>query len=96
MVVAEGPSAIFKISMALLRDHKVELMKLDGFEQVADYIKNQMNTIDVDKMKDVLHVAGEIDLGKGFCPMLKCKILTPFFRNTVRDVRHRVHCIIRT
>ena len=64
MVVAEGPSAIFKISLALLKAHKVELMKLEGFEQVADYIKNQMNSIDTAKIRNVLAHAADIDLGK--------------------------------
>ena len=64
MVIAEGPTAIFKISIALLKENKVELMKLDGFEQVADFVKNQMNNIENDTMKTVLSAAGQMDLGK--------------------------------
>ena len=63
MVIAEGPSAIFKISIALLKIHKEKLMKLEGFEHVADYIKNQMNDISDEQIVKILHTAADIDLG---------------------------------
>jgi hypothetical protein len=66
MVMAEGPSAIFKISLALLRIFKSKMMELDGFEQVADFIKNHMNILDDAKTKEVLNIASKIDLGQLF------------------------------
>ena len=66
MVIAEGPSAIFKISIALLKSHKEKLMKLEGFEHVADYIKNQMNNISDEQIVKILHSAADIDLGKKY------------------------------
>ena len=63
MVIAEGPSAIFKFSLATLISKKEELIKLDGFETVADYIKNHLNEIDENGVRTLVKSASNIALG---------------------------------
>ena len=64
MVIAEGPAAIFKFSLAVLVSKKTELLKLDGFECVADYIKNQLNNVEsVDSVRTLVDAASKVQLG---------------------------------
>ena len=63
-VIAEGPAAIFKFSLAILISKKSEMMLLDGFECVADYIKNQLNNVDnVQTVRNLVEVASQVKLG---------------------------------
>ena len=65
MVIAEGPAAIFKFSLAILLSKKEEMMStMDGFEHVADYIKNQLNDVnDVNKVRSLVESASKMKLG---------------------------------
>jgi predicted nucleic acid-binding Zn-ribbon protein len=62
MVIAEGPSAIFKFSLAILLSKKDDMMKLEGFETVADYIKNHLNDIDDTLIRHLVATASHIEL----------------------------------
>ena len=62
MVIAEGPSAIFKFSLAILLSKKDDMMKLEGFETVADYIKNHLNDIDDILIRHLVATASHIEL----------------------------------
>ena len=62
MVIAEGPSAIFKFSLAILLSKKDDMMKLEGFEIVADYIKNHLNDMDDTLIRHLVATASHIEL----------------------------------
>lgn len=61
MVIAEGPSAIFKFSLAILLSKKDDMMKLEGFETVADYIKNHLNDIDDTLIRHLVATSSHIE-----------------------------------
>jgi hypothetical protein len=63
LVLAEGPAAIFKISISLFQQYKDYIIKLDGFEAVADFIKNRINCPDEVTSKEIFSRAAKIDLG---------------------------------
>ena len=63
VVIAEGPSAIFKFSLATLVSKKDDIIKLEGFETVADYIKNHLNEIDDNDIRNLVTSAANIALG---------------------------------
>ena len=63
-MIAEGPAAIFKFSLAILLSKKSELMALDGFECVADYIKNHLNNVEnVNTVRSLVETASQMQLG---------------------------------
>lgn len=63
LVLAEGPAAIFKIAISLFQQYKDYIIKLDGFEAVADFIKNRINCPDEETSNEIFIRAAKIDLG---------------------------------
>lgn len=46
LLFLESPEVIFKVALTLLDLHKDELMKMDNFEEIMDYLKNVLPKID--------------------------------------------------
>lgn len=57
LLFLESSEVVFRVALALLVQHKDELMKRDNFEDIMDYMKNvvpMINDSTLDKvMKDV-------------------------------------------
>lgn len=57
MVFFEGSSALFKIAVSLLQQHKNKIMVCEDFEDIVNYIRSQLPESDVQTMKEVIERA---------------------------------------
>jgi hypothetical protein len=45
LLLLEGPDVIFRFAVALLGEHKEQLMACDNFEEMMDYLKIQVPNV---------------------------------------------------
>ena len=54
MLFLESPEVIFKVAISLLELHKDELLKRDNFEDIMNYLKNELTKINADTLETIM------------------------------------------
>nr|CAH1267700.1 TBC1D1 [Branchiostoma lanceolatum] len=64
LIFLQGTDVIFKVALTLLGDHEDLIMACQGFENIVDFIKNQLPALGMVSMEKVISRAFEIDISK--------------------------------
>lgn len=64
LLFLESSEVIFRVAIALLDQHKYELMKRDNFEEIMDYMKNIVPQIDATTLDKVMRDVFTTDIQK--------------------------------
>ncbi|XP_037072482.1 TBC1 domain family member 1-like isoform X2 [Pollicipes pollicipes] len=64
LILLLGLEAVFKVSLALLDVHQEELKKLQGMEDIMEYIKTEMPQLGQASAQQVFKKAVELDIGR--------------------------------
>ncbi|XP_078682785.1 TBC1 domain family member 1-like isoform X5 [Branchiostoma floridae x Branchiostoma belcheri] len=64
LIFLQGTDVIFKVALTLLGDHEDLIMACQGFENIVDFIKNQLPALGMVSMEKVISRAFELDISK--------------------------------
>ncbi|XP_078602048.1 TBC1 domain family member 4-like isoform X23 [Branchiostoma floridae x Branchiostoma japonicum] len=64
LIFLQGTDVIFKVALTLLGDHEDLIMACQGFENIVDFIKNQLPALGMVSMEKAISRAFELDISK--------------------------------
>lgn len=78
---------IFRVVIAILEVHKSELLKLDGFEDIMEYLKTVIPKIDESQMTQILNRVYEMNISRQLLDYkVEYTVLKDELRNTTQHV----------
>lgn len=100
MVFVDGISAIFKVALCLISKHKGMILQLDDFEDLVNYIKNDVPQSDSQTLMNVIDTAMMISIDSKlqeyeteYRIMSEELPLIYHFRESKKQMEDQIHCL---
>lgn len=59
LLFLEGTDVLFKVALALLTEHSAQLLRLDSFEEIMDYLKSTLPAVDAKQLDALMKQVSE-------------------------------------